>query len=197
VSRRNLGIGMVALGALLLVAGFATLGGADDEPATATPATTTTAAPADTTTTAAAPADTTTTTATTSTTTSTTTTTTTTTTTLPPPSIDDFILNYAAATDSGDGDFLFSTLLPQLRDAFGADLCRTWVDREILALSNYEQTGEVTGPIVRTLAVNEVEIEVDNYYEAPVRFTFQGQSFDQTATFVVADGQVYWIGACR
>jgi len=193
VNRRTLGFTLMGLGLLMIVAGVLTLGGGDPEPV-AGPTTTTTT----TTTTTAAPETTTTEAPTTTTTTSApTTTTTTTTTTEPPPSVEEFISAYATATEGGDADFLFDRLLPQLRDEFGADLCRTWVEREILAISGYQLTGEIAGPTSRTLNVGETAIPTDDYYEAPVVFTFQGQSFDTTAQWVVQDGQVYWIGVCR
>ncbi len=191
MSNRTLGLGMVAIGLLMVVVGVASLGGdSPNDVATAT----TTAAPASTT---AAPASTTTAAPTTTSTPTTTTTTSTTTTTAPPPSIEDFIVAYAAATESGDTGFLTDRLLPDLRTIFGEELCRNWVETEILALRAYQLTGEVSGPFARTLNVGDTAISVEQYYEAPVSFTFQGQSFDTVATFVVADGQVYWIGECR
>jgi uncharacterized metal-binding protein YceD (DUF177 family) len=111
--------------------------------------------------------------------------------------VEDFVAAYAAATEQGDADFLFDRLLPDLRDAFGAELCRSWVEREILAVSDYQLTGAITGPSARTLSVGDTVIPVESYYEAPVSFTFQGQSFDTMANWVVEDGTVYWIGECR
>ncbi len=116
---------------------------------------------------------------------------------MPPPSIDEFISNYADATEGGDSEFLTSRLLPELSDIFGEELCRTWVEREILAISEYTLTGEPTGPFSRDLTVAGTTIEVEQYYEAPVSFTFQGESFDTVATFIVRDGAVFWIGECR
>lgn len=200
MNRRNLGIGLAALGLVMIVIGIAGLGGSEKtETFAATPATPVTSAapttttPATTNTTSEAPPPTT----TATTTTSTTTTSTTTTTAAPAPSIEEFIVAYAAATASGDAAFLYDSLMPGLRDVFGEELCRGWVDREIVIISDYQLTGEVTGPIARTLNVGETTLNVDQYYEAPVKFTFQGESFDTVATFVVEDGQVYWIGACR
>jgi hypothetical protein len=201
MNRRTIGLAMVGVGLVMIIAGVLTLGGDDPEPV-ASP-TTTTAAPAATTTTTAAatttvaPTTTTSTTTTTTTTTTTATTSTTTTTTTPPPSVEEFIAAYAAATEAGDADFLFERLLPQLRDAFGSDLCRAWVEREIVAISGYQLTGTVSGPQDRTLTVGETSIPTSEYYEGPVAFTFQGEPFDTTAQWVVQDGRVYWIGVCR
>ena len=55
----------------------------------------------------------------------------------------------------------------------------------------------MTGPFSRTLTVGETVITVEQYYEAPVSFTFQGESFETVATFAAVDGEVYWIGECR
>lgn len=202
MSRRNLGIGLAVLGLVMIVIGVLGLGGSTEtETFAATPVTPTTSAPATTTTTTAVAPTTTTTEAPPPppppTTTTTTATTTTTTTSSPPPTIEEFIVAYATATESGDAEFLLASLLPGLRDVFGEELCRGWVDREIVIISDYQLTGEVTGPIARTLNVGDTTLTVDQYYEAPVNFTFQGESFDTVATFVIEDGQVYWIGACR
>ena len=191
MSRRNLGLGIVLLGLVMVVAGVIGMVTSSDEEAAVAAATSTTAAP----TTTAAPA--TTTTAAPATTTTAAPTTTTTTTTVAPPSVADFILAYAAATETGDGVFLADHILPDLQDVYGEDLCRTWVDREILAISDYQLTGTVTGPLSRTLTVGETVITVEQYYEAPVSFTFQGESFETVATFATVDGEVYWIGECR
>lgn len=121
----------------------------------------------------------------------------TTTTTTPPPSVAEFIVEYAAATEANDVGFLFDRLFPPLIDVFGPELCRGFVEREIIVISDYILIGEVAGPFTRTLNVGSTAIAVDQYFEAPVRFTFEGQSFDLTATFVALDGEVYWIGECR
>lgn len=84
-----------------------------------------------------------------------------------------------------------------MRTGFGDDLCRDWIEREILALSEYMLTGAATIPEPRTLRVGDTEVPVGAYIEAPVSFVFQGQSFDSTATFVLRDGRLFWIGTCR
>ncbi len=84
-----------------------------------------------------------------------------------------------------------------MRDVYGEDLCRSWVEREILAISAYQLTGEVTGPFARTLTIADTVISVESYYEAPVSFVFQETSFDAVATFAMVDGETYWIGECR
>jgi hypothetical protein len=187
MNRRATGLVIAGIGLVMIIVGVLTMGGsAEPDPETA--ATTTVAAPTTTTSTTSTS---------TTTTTAPTTTTTTTTTTVPPPSVEDFVAAYTAATEQGDADFLFDTLLPDLRDAFGAELCRAWVEREILALSDYQLTGAITGPSARTLSVGDTAIPVASYYEAPVSFTFQSQSFDTVANWVIEDATVYWIGECR
>ena len=195
MNHRLLGAGLIVVGVALIILGLVTRGGfaeAGIEEASTTvgsspeplPPTTATTAPIPQTTTTIAP-------------TTTTTTIPPTTTTVPPPSIEEFIGAYAAATESGDEDFLFERLLPGVVDALGVETCRNFVGSEITLISNYRLTGMVSGPFSRSLNVGEVQINVDDYYEAPVSFTFQGQSFDATATFVALDGVVYWIGECR
>lgn len=189
-----LGTALIAIGLVLIGVGLAGRGESRAAPVDATPTSevpsapvtqppsTTTTLPAPTATTGPAP---------------TTTAAVPTTTTVPPPSVEEFILAYAAATTNGDGVFLFDRLLPQLVDVFGADICRAFIENEIVALSEYTLIGDVSGPFARSLNVGDQQIDVDRYYEAPVQFTFQGQSFETTATFVAQDGLVYWIGDCR
>ena len=195
IGRRALGVGIVVVGVAMIGVGAANLGdsseasGQTDRSSTGAPTTTealalTTTAPPPTTT---PPTSTSPTTAPTISTTATT----------PPPSVDDFILAYAAATVSGDSDFLFTTLLPDIHNVLGADTCRTWIETEILALSNYSATGAPSGPSLRTLTVGVTTISVDRYYEVPITFSFQGESFDAVAAFAIRDGQVFWIGECR
>lgn len=191
MNRRAIGLSVMGLGFAMIVTGIIALGDSTDSEPEASPTstisiqtTTTTSTPASTipgptTSTTAPPAS------------------TTTSTGAPAPSIIGFIAEYAAATESGDADFLFDRLLPGLRDAFGPDLCRSWVEREILAISGYTLTGEVSGPTSRTLVVGEAELSTSQYFEGPVSFTFQGQSFDTVAQWVIEDEQVYWIGDCR
>jgi hypothetical protein len=199
VSRRTVGLATAAVGLIMMIAGLLISGGSSSTTpnaaatTTSTAPTTTTTPPSTTSTPSTTPA-----TSTTATTTSTTTTTTsTTTTTQPPPSIEDFVAAYVSATESGDGEFLFERLLPEIRDAYGADLCRNWVNSEILAISDYKVTGEITGPSSRSLAAGSTTVAVDQYYEAPISFTFQGQSFDSKAGWVIENGQVFWVGECR
>jgi len=193
MSRRTVGLTMVGVGALLIIIGAISLVASSGSEEVASSPTTTTTFPSSTT---LPPASTPTTTSSTPTTTSTTSATTTTTT-LPSPSVADFIDAYAAAVEQGDADFLFDRLLPDVTGAFGAQLCRNWIEREILALSDYQVTGDIAGPFSRTLSVGDAAIPVENYYEGQVSFTFQGQSFDAQATWVIADGQVFWVGECR
>ncbi len=200
MSRRTIGFAMAGVGLLLMIVGFLSRGGSSTpEPEAGATTTSTTAAPTTTTPTTATSTTTTTNAPTTTNTTSSTatTTTTTTTTTEPPPSIEQFVTDYVAATESGDGGFLFDRLLPEIRDTLGADLCRSWVNSEILAISDYKLTGNITGPSSRSLTAGDSTFAVDQYYEAPVSFTFQGQSFDSKAAWVIQDGEVYWVGECR
>ena len=112
--------------------------------------------------------------------------------------MEDFVAAYTVALEQGDADFLFDRLLPDLTDAFGAQLCRDLGDTgDSRAVSNYQLSGDITGPSSRTLSVSGTAIPVEDYYEGPVSFTFEGQSFETMAAWVVADGQVYWVGECR
>jgi len=195
VTRRTLGLALMALGGVLVIAAIIGLiagGGGTAGPVaasiTTTQATTsTTAAPTSTTTTAA-------TTTPTMTIVESTTTVSTTTTTAPDPvgEIEAFVPEFAAMIAAGDVEGLFDTLHPAVLDTQEADLCKTYIEREILALVDYRLTGAVTGPVPTTFGPTTVDV-----YSGPVSFTYQGQSFDSTATFALVGGQVRWFTTCR
>lgn len=115
----------------------------------------------------------------------------------PAPSVEEFVVAYAAAIEAGDGDLLFSSLLPEIVDSLGDDLCREWIEREILELRDYRLNGDIGDPAALTLVLGDVSIDVDQHVEVPVSFAFQGQTFDSIAAFAVVDDRVHWIGACR
>ena len=80
--------------------------------------------------------------------------------------------------------------------AFGAEVCRSFVETEILALGDYELIGDITGPLSKTLDAGGDSTTIENIYEAEVRFTFQGTEFEVLGDFVAADA-VYWVAICR
>lgn len=154
--------------------------------------TTTTAAPATSATpeTTAAPTSTTVETSTTSTTT------TTTTTTAPPSSeelVADFLADYVAAIAAGDADFLEVTLDPVVFAQADVATCRAFIERDILALTDYTATGEPDGPMTREL----LGATFDQFFTVPVSFVFQGQAFDDQAAFAVVNATVTWFATCR
>lgn len=188
------------IGIALIVIGLTR--GDDATDAVATPTTTTTTTIVDTTTTAAAstttaaPATTappTTTVAETSTTSTTTTSTTTTT----PPSDDElvaaFLADYVNAIAAGDADFLEATLDPLVVAQADAATCRAFIERDILALTDYSATGDPDGPTTREL----LGATFDRFFTVPVSFVFQGQAFDDQAAFAVVDATVTWFATCR
>ncbi len=56
--------------------------------------------------------------------------------------------------------------------------------------------GEVTGPVSKTLDAAGASIAITGIYEAEIRFTFDGRTFDVLGDFVVAD-TVSWLAFCR
>jgi hypothetical protein len=194
MTRRTVGWAMVAVGAILIIVGAVSLLASSGTEQAAGQGTTTTTSTASSSTTTLQTKPTSTVTPTTQTPTSTTSASSTTT---PPPSVAEFVAAYATALEEADAGFLVGSLLPELTEAFGSDLCRAWVAREILGLSDYRLTGDITGPSQRTLSVGDAAIPVENYYEAPVSFTFQNQSFDAMAAWVVTGDRVFWVGECR
>lgn len=188
---------MIRFGAVLLVIGVIGLfmGGTDDEPVAGASIGTTqpsTTAPSTTdipsTTTTAQPQ---------TTTTSSTTSSTTTTTTLPPESIDDFVVAFREALDADDLDFVFSRLHPAVIEDYGEDLCRTWTEREILALEEYQITAPYSELGETTMNLPGGAVPVDELFRVPISFVFQGQFFVDNASYAREAGVVYWLGNCR
>jgi hypothetical protein len=188
VNRRQTGAVAVVAGVLLSGLGIVDLMGSpapagDNE---AMNATTTTAAATATTSTETTAAPTTTTTAIT-----------TTTIVLGAGAIEVFVEDYRAALDNDDVAFLFDWLHPGVKDGYGSDLCREWVEREIAALESYELTGPLVGPSSATISTESGTFEVDDLYSGPISFDYQGASFEGQAQFAVQDGSIYWLGICR
>lgn len=139
-----------------------------------------------------------TTTSTTTTATTTTTPTTTTTTTIPvTETVQDFVLMFAAAIDGGDSEFLFARLHPAVTGGFGLEVCRSWIEAEILQLRGYQLTGPVEGPVDQTFTTPAGEGVIADAYSAPVSFDFQGQTFDSEGGFALVEGEMRWLGQCR
>jgi cell division septation protein DedD len=107
-----------------------------------------------------------------------------------------FIERFASAIAAGDVDALVATLHPAVVETYGESVCRSFTEREILALGDYRLVGDVTGPYEKSLDTPQGPLPVAGIYEAAVRFTFQGSDFDVTAEFVVAD-TVSWLAVCR
>jgi hypothetical protein len=198
------GPGLVAVGAVVFVVGIVgTLaGGSSDsaaEPAdststtsaltTSTVAAATTEAPAPTTTVVSPPSSTTSTAAPTTTAPPTT---------VPvPETVEQFVAAYAAALETGDRNFVFERLHPVVVDGFGAELCSSWVDAEIMALSDYTLVSVNSGPITQSVITPAGSQQVENFFDASVSFTFQGQSFDAGGAFALVGLEMHWLGQCR
>jgi hypothetical protein len=188
---------MVAGAAIAIVGVIGTLasGGGDETPDTTV--TTTTVPPAtattttvvtsttrlDTTTTASAP---------TSTTTSSTTTTT-----VAPESVEAFVSAFGAALELGDRIFVRQSLHPVVIEGWGEELCESWIDREIMTLSDYTLVSVDSGPETRTVNTPAGPLSVENFFDASVSFMFEGQQFDQGGSFARIGPNMYWLGQCR
>jgi hypothetical protein len=197
MNRAQIGRVMIGFGVILVLVGVVGLltGGSEDE-SVAAPSTQTTEPPA--TTPPATDSPSTTTTAQPQTTTSSSTTLpTTTTTTLPPESIDDFVVAFREALDADDLDFVFSRLHPAVIEDYGQDLCRTWTEREILALEEYQITAPYSELGETTMNLPGGAVPVDELFRVPISFVFQGQFFEDNASYAREAGVVYWLGNCR
>lgn len=188
---RRLGLVMMALGAVLTVVGAVGLVTAGDRGATPPEAGQSTSTSATTIGTTAPTASSISTTSTTEA--PTTTGASTTSTTAPNPAdVEDFVGRFIAWVDESDADSLVERLHPVVIDEYGEDLCRTFVEREILALENYRATGPVTGPDPSQFGSADIDV-----YRVPVAFTFQGADFTSDAAFAFEDGVVHWFATCR
>jgi hypothetical protein len=180
MSRRLLGLLSTGSGAALVLVGLLMLGGSE-EPAPTPTATTLVAAPtttlAPTTTTTTAPA--------------------TTTTTTPPETLEEFVAAYRAALDGDDVAFLFGRLHPKVIETQGEEFCRAWIEREVVALDNYQVIGEVTGPADEMFtAADGSQFAIADTFSTTVSFTIQGESFESEAGFALIESVMYWLGTC-
>jgi len=132
-------------------------------------------------------------------TTSTTTTSTSTTTssTIPPETVAEFVDLYVAALESDDAEFLLERLHPVVVNAYGRDLCRSWIEREVLGLSDYRINGDITGPSTQTIELPTGAVELSFAYRAPVEFVFAGETVAAEAGFARVGREVRWLGVCR
>ena len=106
--------------------------------------------------------------------------------------IRDFVALFNEAIGAADIDLLYEMLHPVVVELFDEELCRTFIQNEILLLVDYRLTGEIQGPVTQTIGGTTVEV-----YSGAVAFTFQGQDFDSEATFAIEDGAVRWFTECR
>jgi hypothetical protein len=195
MSGRLAGAAMMALGVAVLVAGIAEVADSrNDSVQPAGSSTTTTMVAA-----GAAVASTTSSTATATATPapSPTTTEASTTTTIAAETVDAFVADFARAVADGDVEFVFSRLHPAVIELYGDELCRAWTEREIMALGEYQLTGPVAGPEDVAVSADGATVEVSDLFVAPVRFAFQGESFDAQGQFAPVDGVIHWLGVCR
>ncbi len=105
--------------------------------------------------------------------------------------IEEFVSAFAAATEADDFDFVWSRMHPAVIERADGDeaLCRAWVEREILALSDYELLDVIDGPAPLG--------EVPDVFTAAISFTFGGESFDGIGQYAAVDGRFTWLGLCR
>jgi hypothetical protein len=105
--------------------------------------------------------------------------------------LEEFVAAFGGATDADDFDFLWSRIHPAVIERAGGDeeLCRAWVEREILALGDYRLLEVVDGPVPFG--------ELENVYTVAISFTFEGESFDGIGQYVAVDGRFLWLGQCR
>lgn len=102
-----------------------------------------------------------------------------------------FVVVFAEAIANSDIDLLFGTLHPAVLERYEAEVCRTFIEDEILLLEDYRLTGDLQGPTTETIGSFTYEA-----YVGPVTFGFRGEDFESTAKFAIDDG-VRWFTECR
>lgn len=121
----------------------------------------------------------------------------TTSTTQPAETVEEFVGSFASALATEDRTFVLNRLHPDVLAAYPAGTCETWVDDEVMALSDYRLTGDPSGPLDKNVTIAGQQVTIPDVYSAPVSFTFRGQDFDSSADFSLIDGVVYWLGICE
>ena len=76
------------------------------------------------------------------------------TTTPAPQTVEAFLEEFNTAVADGDVEFLTGRLHPVVIGLYGEDVCRAFVESDILTLNNYQLTGDVTGPITTPSTAN-------------------------------------------
>ncbi len=106
--------------------------------------------------------------------------------------IEAFVEEFVAAIERQDVDSLMANLHPAVIELFDEDVCRTFIEDEILLLGDYRLTGEIDGPNSQTIGSFTVDM-----FTGPVAFTFQGQDFESDASFAIEETGVTWFAECR
>ena len=111
--------------------------------------------------------------------------------------VESFAGAFAVALAEGDLDFLFDRLHPAVIANFGEDTCRAYIETTFLAVSDYRITGAVQGPRVENVPLGSRSIRVEEFFEAPVAFEFQGETIEATGTFAREGDQIRWFTTCE
>ncbi len=106
--------------------------------------------------------------------------------------IEAFVEEFAAAIEREDVNSLLATLHPAVLEAFDEEVCRSFIENEILLLADYRLIGEPDGPNRQTIGSFTLDM-----YTGPVAFTFQGQDFESDASFAFEEANVTWFTECR
>jgi hypothetical protein len=113
-----------------------------------------------------------------------------------PEAVPVFVAEFSERVDDEDVTWLVDRLHPVVIAQHGTDLCRSFIQNEILLLENYRVTGSVTTG-VEVFDGDGVQVTVDPYYTAPVAFDFQGTSYDGSGAFAPVDSVMHWFTECR
>jgi hypothetical protein len=114
-----------------------------------------------------------------------------------PETVESFVAEFSAALAAGNADFIYGRIHPLALEAYGADTCRTWVQTQVMTLSDYQLAGPATGPLDQPLPTPTGTITVPDTFVAPVTFLFESQKVRAQVGFAPIDGKIYWLGRCR
>lgn len=105
--------------------------------------------------------------------------------------VEAFVDEFAAAIEEGDSAFLFERLHPAVKATYEEEVCRAYIDDQLLLIGDYRRVGPVVGPFDSEFG----EFPITSY-EARVAFEIDDEPMETTAVFSLTEGVVRWFAEC-
>lgn len=106
--------------------------------------------------------------------------------------IDAFVVDFNAALDDEDTDFLLATLSPISIDVFGDEACADRVQNHVSRVRDVTLDSTILGPADYTVAIPDVEgayeITVESIYTSNASYTIDGEPSGQEAWLQIDEG---------